>query len=604
MPASNRRRVRLIAMLAATATFAAAAPVVAQTAPSGTATPQRSTGPATRMVVFGDSLADGGFYLPLDPRIPRDAGSFTTNPDPVAPEVVAARLGLPLLPVYGQGGTNYAVGGARIAAANGITVPVTNQISNFLATNPRFAPTDLVYVQGGGNDYFAFLAGGGRDPTILSTAATALATQVRRLQDAGAQRIVTMSIQSAGAAPVQSFNATFKAALAAQNVNALFVDVDRLFNEILTNPGTFGITNITNNACTVPSSLSCNRSTLVTPNANETYARADDVHPSGIVQRIQGQLIASLILAPEQVGNLSYAAQAAFRSQRDMLALPIRTGLAGGGRGVFGAVGYHYVARDSADQRIGFSERGVVATLGVDVPLGDHAGIGIAGGYGDGRGAFDGYGGYRSRYLSATGYARAGISVLHLTADATYGKARFRDIARVVTLGPSTRRSTGATDGDYVAARIGVAAPFIDLRGIAIGPEASFAYERGTIDAFAEAGTLSSDAAFGRQRLVSKDGYIGLVAQTPAAAPVHFTADGGYVHDFEKGEQTIAMTPAGAPISYVSGLDASHRDYWRGAMAVEGRVMPMLNVRGGVASEFRRGGFDRIAAHAGLALTF
>ncbi|MEG8016621.1 hypothetical protein [Sphingomonas sp. LR55] len=66
-----------------------------------------------RMIVFGDSLADGGYYLALDPSLPRDAGSFTTNPDPVSPEVLAARLGLPLDPVYGKGGTNYAVGGAR-----------------------------------------------------------------------------------------------------------------------------------------------------------------------------------------------------------------------------------------------------------------------------------------------------------------------------------------------------------------------------------------------------------------------------------------------------------------------------------------------------------
>ncbi len=79
-------------LFAALLLTAAATPAIAQTSTTA------SSAPATRMIVFGDSLADGGYYLTLDPRLPRDAGSFTTNPDPVAPEVVAARLGLPLTP--------------------------------------------------------------------------------------------------------------------------------------------------------------------------------------------------------------------------------------------------------------------------------------------------------------------------------------------------------------------------------------------------------------------------------------------------------------------------------------------------------------------------
>ena len=312
---------RLATLLAGT--MLAATGAHAQTSAAATA----ARAPVTRVVVFGDSLADGGFFLTLDPRIPRDAGSFTTNPDPVAPEVAAARLGIDLRPVYGQGGTNYAVGGARVSAVNGPSIPITNQISNFLSSGGTFGPRDLVYIQGGGNDYFAFLAGGGRDPAILTTAATQLAGQVRRLQDAGATRIVTLAVQSGGAAPVQLFNQTFAAALASQNVNALYFDTDRLFNEIVANAASFGITNTTTGvACTVPSSLNCNRSTLVTPNANETFLLADSVHPAGVTQRIQGQAIASLLEAPEQMAGLAYSAQASFRSHRGLFEGPMRGG--------------------------------------------------------------------------------------------------------------------------------------------------------------------------------------------------------------------------------------------------------------------------------------
>lgn len=583
-------------------------PAVAQTAVTSSA--GQATTPTTRIIVFGDSLADGGFYLPLDPRIPRDAGSFTTNPDPVAPEVFAAQFGLPLLPVYGQGGTNHAVGGARVAAASGLAIPIATQITNFLVTGPTIAPTDLFYIQGGGNDYFAFLAGGGRDPTILTNAATQLATQVGRLQSAGARRIVTLSVQSAGSVPVQQFNASYKAALAAANVNALFVDIDGLFNEILTSPATFGITNVTQNACTVASSLNCNRSTLVTPNANETYARADDVHPTGIVTRIEGQLIASLVRAPDQIADLGYAARAGFRSQRDLLDGAIGVGVGvprgddAGGAAVFGTLGYHYATRGGDDQQTGFTERGPNGTLGVDLELTANAGVGIAAAYGEGNGSFDGRGGYRSKYYSITGYGRALLGPLHVSADATYGRVHDDRITRTVVLGPSLRTSNGRTRGDYFAARIAGSVLPVEVGGVGIGPEASVTYERIALDGFAETGTLSSDASFGGQRLHSLTGRFGVLAATAPASPVRFVARAAYVREFDDKGRTITITPVGAPIAYTTGVARADRDYLSGAMSVEGTIAGALSVRGGVATEVARGGFDRVTAHAGISLAF
>ena len=64
---------RLAVLLAVAAllgtTLAIASPAQAQTASGATA----AAAPVNRMVVFGDSLADGGYYLTLDPRLPRDA---------------------------------------------------------------------------------------------------------------------------------------------------------------------------------------------------------------------------------------------------------------------------------------------------------------------------------------------------------------------------------------------------------------------------------------------------------------------------------------------------------------------------------------------------
>jgi len=581
----------------------AAAPALAQTSAQATAAGE----PVTRIVVFGDSLADGGFYLPISPAVPRDAGSFTTNPDPVAPEVLASRLGIDLKPVYGQGGTNYAVGGARVSAASGVAPSVTTQINAYLAGGGTFGPRDLVYIQGGGNDYFYFQALGSRDNSILTTAATQLAQQVARVQTAGASRIVTFAVQTGGSAGLQLFNQTYASALAAAKVNALYFDTDRLFNEVAANAGAFGITNVTGQACTVASSLNCNRSTLVSPNANETYILADSVHPSGIMQRIQGNAVASLIEAPDQIAGLAYSAQAMFRSQRDLLEAPMRGGAARGGSraAIFGSAAYHYYSAGGSTQQVGITERGFTGNLGVDLALGERSGVGLAGGYSDGNGQFGlGSGNYRAKAWTVIGYARGGVGPFRLLADGSYGRIDYDHVARLVQLGPVQRDNRGDTDGDYVAGRLTAALDVLAGGGLGLGPDLSVAYERLTINGYAEDATTSTNASFSDQRIESWTGRAGLVARTLPGSAVGFFARGSYEHEFNDDPRSITIMPSGAPISYTTGVERADRDYVSFAMGVDGRLAGPLSVRSGVSGYALRDDRDSVTAYAGLSMAF
>ncbi|VVT21531.1 conserved exported hypothetical protein [Sphingomonas aurantiaca] len=595
------------ALLLGTA-LSVASPGHAQTASTtANATSASGSEPYNRMVVFGDSLADGGYYLTLDPRLARDAGSFTTNPDPVAPEVLAARLGLPLDPVYGKRGTNYAVGGARVTSANALSIPVTTQISNFLAAGGTFGPRDLVYIQGGGNDYFAFQAAGSTNTAILTTAATQLAAQVSRLQAAGASRIVTLAVQSGGAAGLQLFNRTYAAALAAANVNALYFDTDRLFGELVASPATYGYTNITGVACTVPSSLACTRATLVSPDANETYILADSVHPSGKTQRIQGQAIASLVQAPDQIAGLGYAAQAMFRGQRDLIEAAERGGAQRDGQAlsVFGSAGYHYYASGNSAQRVGVTERGFSGTAGADLAIGDASGVGIAGGYSDGTGDFKtGAGTYKPRAWSVSGYARGALGPVRLLADGTYGEIDYRHIRRSVQLGPALRTHEGDTDGTYVAGRITAAFDLITRGGVAFGPDLAAQYDRVRIAGYAETGGLSTAAAFGKQEIESLTGRFGVVIRTVPGSPVRVFARAGYEREFDDDPRTLTMTPTGAPISFTSTVERADRNYMSYAMGVDGTVAGQLSLRAGVAGYALRDDRDSVTAFAGLSAAF
>ena len=593
--------------LAAAALLATVAPV-ATPALAQTATDVSARTPVNRMVVFGDSLSDGGYFLTLDPRLPRDAGSFTTNPDPVAPEVVAARLGLPLMPVYGQGGTNYAVGGARVTAANGLSVPIATQIDRFLAAGGTFGARDLVYIQGGGNDFFAFQAGGSTNNAILTTAATQLAGQVLRLQNAGATRIVTLAVQSGGQAGIQLFNRTYAAALASSGVNALYFDTDRLFNELVANPALFGYTVTTGGvACTVPSSLACTRATLVTPNANETYILADSVHPAGKTQRIQGQAIASLIEAPEQIAGLAYAAQAMFRAQRDLFEGPQRGGSQRDGSPLsfFGGAAYHYYTSPTRTQQVGITERSFTGTLGADRAIGDRSGVGVAGGYSDGTGDFGtGAGSYKPRAWSVSGYARGDLGPVRLLADGTYGEIDYRRVRRQIVLGPAVRTENGDTDGNYVAGRITAAFDLISAGGLAFGPDVAGQYERIRLDGFAETGGTSTSAAFSGQRIESWTGRFGAVARSLPGQPVRFFARAGYEREFDDDARTITITPFGAPIGFTGDVERAKRDYLSYAMSVDGQVAGALSLRAGVAGYALRGDRDSVTAFAGLSAAF
>lgn len=594
----------LVSGIALGAALVVAAPASAQTAQATQRASQQR--PVGRIIVFGDSLSDGGFFRSIL-TLPPGAGRFTTNPDPVAPEVTAARLGLPLVTAYGQsGGTNFAVGGARVTAANGASIPIATQISNFLGAGGGLGPNDLVYIQGGGNDFFFFGRTGGTNNAILTTAANELAVQVVRLQAAGAERIVTLAVQTGGNPGLQLFNRTYAAALAAANVNALYFDTDRLFNEIVANAASFGITDVTNTAC-LGSSLSCTPATFRTPNANETFLRADSVHPAGITQRIQGQAVASLLQAPEQIGQLSYAAQSLLRGQREMLEGPMRGSLSedGGGMRLFGNVGYNYFSAGGSQQRIGLKERSLTGQIGVDVRVGDTAGVGIAGSFSDGNGDFGASsGGYDVSALSGTIYGRAEMGPLQFGASATYGSLSYGDIERRFALGPSGRAHKGDTDGNYVAASASAGFALIDQGGIHVGPDIGVTYEKVEIDGYAENDDLSTAATFGEQEINSLTGRIGLAASTRSRAPLRVTARVSYEHQFGSDERQFMLTPVGAPISYTSRIFTADDDYVSYALAIDGRLSAGLSLRAGVRGNVGRANLDSLTSYAGVSLGF
>ena len=157
----------------------------------------------SRMVVFGDAMADVG----------QNGRRYTVNDGTLNnwTDFVAAAYNLPLTP-SSSGGTNYATGNARIvlepdAAGSTATPTVKEQIDAFLATGtPR--SDDLFVVNAGTSDLIVNLQGviAGTQTTEqmvtnVQTAARAMADQVQRLVNAGAEHVAVVGPHTLGRTP-------------------------------------------------------------------------------------------------------------------------------------------------------------------------------------------------------------------------------------------------------------------------------------------------------------------------------------------------------------------------------------------------------------------
>lgn len=556
-----------------------------------------------RIIVFGDSLADSGYYSSLLPLPP--GSGFTTNPDPVAPEVLAAELGLDLRSAYGAGGTNHATGGARVSLPNDFSIPIATQISNVLARTTHFRRDDLIYIQGGGNDYFAFAAGGGSDLSILSRAAEELADQVARVQNAGARQIVTMAIQSGGAEGLKYFNEIYGAALAERGVNALFFDTDALYDEFIMEADRFGFSAILDPACGAVSSLQCTAADWVEPNANETHILADSVHPAGKAQRIQGQAIASLLRAPEQIGQLSYAGQALFRAQRSLSQPAYWNGLGQevGSNAWFARVGYHDFSSDGSQQITGLSEDGILLAVGVDHRLHKDTSVGVSLTFSDGEGDFSrGRGSYDVDALSAIFYTQGRAGRLHIHADAMLGYGRYDNLRREVQLGPLLRQHKGKTDSEFFGLGISAAADFELGRELTLRPQVGLDYQQLRVDSYRERDALSTAVRFGKQELDSLVGRIGLALFNSQAADLHYFIAAHYNYEFEDDDRRLHLRPYNAPVSYRSELYLADDDYMTYEARLSLGLNPAMRVELGLSGTAGRDELERETYYLGISL--
>lgn len=491
---------------------------------------------------FGDSFMDAGFFRPLLPLSVRPVtGQFTTNAGNVWSQFLAGYLGTAAGPNgNGQTGTNYAAGGSRVTlnstGALGPIPSLTTQMNNHLTGRGGAADPNALYtVAGGANDIFAITNAGANPTTTIATAATGLTNIVSTLSNAGARYIMVATVQDIGLTPsfraqgatAQADGTTYStalnqqtfAALAAANLRVIPLDVFTFSQELVANAAGFGFTNVTGTACQpqiTANSLTCNPTSLVTPDARNTHLYADGVHYTVRAHDLIAQYALSILEAPKLIASLPHTASVTGYAEAERLFDRLE------GRKGEGLQWWVDIRSDLHQYEDAGAYDGDMPSFlaGVDMQNGT---LTYGGFLGASRGDFDfanRAGGYEVTDLSVGAYAGWQSEGAWVRAQASYSALGY-DIDRDVTLagristsvpilgqtyiqtedtlGGETRRHSGSPDGHVVSLGLNAGWEFTD-GPLTHGPVLGVLAQWIEIDGYAESNAaLSTALAFPSQ---------------------------------------------------------------------------------------------------------
>lgn len=347
-------------------------------------------------------------------------------------------------------------------------------------------------------------------------AAAGSATNVPELQQTIADQLYAawQQLSSQAAELTNSYNQQEESYLARMNGNIVRVDINGLFNEVITDPTRYGLTNTAGTAC--PPGVSAAVCSVATPgfSSAQDFLFADALHPSPATHQLIGDYIQSVLDAPAQVVALNQATLAMSRDMRNTLDSRLQqqrhSDNPQGSLSIYGGyAGQHY---DYAGNR-GAGEGNATThnlTLGVDYKLTDNwlAGV-LASGSNDNQQPAPDYD-YKMRGWLVSAYSEFSyLSGGWVNADLHFASANYDDIERKITLGPATRRETGSTDGKQLGARITTGWDFPLASWLTTGPTLQYALDYSKVSGYSEEGNASTAMRFNDQTYHSQIGAVG-----------------------------------------------------------------------------------------------
>jgi outer membrane lipase/esterase len=560
--------------------------------------------------VFGDSLSDAGTFR--SPAAPTVGLRFTTNPGLEWNQILGSMYGITVSPYKANvgdatlsvitsssilGGNNYAQGGACVNSAFSAACPmfglndlgISQQVATYLgATGGKANPSALYSVWGGGNDVFSqlqFVGAGTSTPTLavlaLGTAGSIEAQSVGALVAAGAHFVIVPSLPDIGSTPFgtalgpttagfasllsSTFNSSLSAGLqAVGGTSIIYADVGGLLREIIKSPGSYGFTNVTAPACTTSSSIVCNSTTLVAPNAASTYLFADAVHPTSAGQLGEAQYIQSLLSAPGRIALLAespiFAARGIERTLDQRSGAEVRTDY---GWTIYGNAD---IAPGEVTPAGSAGSKGTLDSGHVGVEYGGANGLRAGALFTLADGSYDlsgGGGRYDMTLTAQTLYGSYTWGGAFLQGSLTVGRLDFDKVQRVNAILADTRVNSGKTHGDYTGGRLLFGYDH-RLNNLTLTPLLSVSAERDSIDGYSEGQGDSTSMVFGRQRrrllVGAAGGRVAMITEW-AGVTLEPSAEITYSDDFTDQKRYVMANVVGAPTSFAMPVSEPGRSW-------------------------------------------
>ncbi len=270
----------------------------------------------SQLIAFGDSLSDTGNATILNtiPFAPYAPGRFSNGA--VWIETLAAGLGLSANPSFGAG-TNYAVGGSVTGAPLSSPIPLTTQaLGLYLPSVGGIADPNALYV----------VWGGGNDVRLgnVSNSTNNIVAIITALAGAGAKHFLVPNLPNIGLTPEAQaggpaavagatfLSTTHNGMLAAAlpglasglNVDIRLLDVFGFLNNVIANPGDFGITNTTARCYSGTTGVGGPGTVCANP---DEYVFWDGIHPTAAAHEALGQYALQVVPVPGAVWLLGSA---------------------------------------------------------------------------------------------------------------------------------------------------------------------------------------------------------------------------------------------------------------------------------------------------------
>ena len=616
--------------------------------------------PFEQMIVFGASYDDAGNFP--DPDFGYRTGLRFTNIDPATgqrgyamPEWLALDLGIgrmtPSIPLAIVPRTdtvltdniNFAVGGYRSEQVlESITGTQRLSVGPFSSSGPGFLQRIAAGTLEIGPNTLFYSLPAGNDIRDLDDPAQTAATSVqiaKALVDAGAGYIVTPLLPKLGSfseaanfdangrtargndrtAAAIAFNAAYMAGLKALDGNFILIDIPTLFDEVLADPGSFGLaadldqTRVCFNATAVggPGCVEpAGRGKAAGGNPDE-FVFYDGLHPTQVAARAAADLMESVIRAPGQYSLVPEAVLAdalAYQSTLDQQFASDRWRRPAEPWRVFASVQGSNLDIDEGAAAPGASSDGADLTLGLVRSLDNGWQWGVALGAQSSSLDVSGEGsGFDTRGLLASGFVGYRCHRWFADVALTAGKTDVRDIDRVFAIGPTqVRRESGETEAEVRAlnatAGVNLAPEGWTLRA---GPLLGAELHRIDVSGYAEDGNRSSAMRYAGLDRDSLLGRAGLFADYPwrlGAAQMSVRAEVAYVEEFENPAKTVtAVTKnlAAGPWFRMPGQQMDDNGV-RASAALEGEWDSGLRVGLG----FRRDDAATDADYLGLSVSY